>query len=81
MSRLETFRRSLRRFSLIKGINIKLLPKMFRNKVSLISLKIISVLKIHSFLSALDGERDGKEGEVTSTAKPFPSQLEIEPEE
>lgn len=34
------------RFSLIKGINIKLSKKMFRNKISLISLKLISVLKI-----------------------------------
>lgn len=38
--------RKAERFSLIKGINIKLSKKMFRNKISLILLKLISVLKI-----------------------------------
>lgn len=34
------------RFSLIKGINIKLSKKMFRDRLSLILLKLISVFKI-----------------------------------
>lgn len=42
----EARREEEERFSLIKGINIKLHLKMFRNKISLILLKIISVLKI-----------------------------------
>lgn len=65
---------SLGRFSLIKGINIKLRPKMFRNKLSLISLKII----LFSKLTTLSLQRGTANVSSQQRPNPFPfSQWEI----